>query len=148
LPVFTAESQKVHFYTKFFGPRYENLRRIADKNLIICNYQPGCEVGNTTIFALIKVIKIWGEEKNANRAYQDFKCFAEAIVGEAEISPKKSRAWSRPDRELTEKQIKRKERAERKLAELRRYQGVPDPSAKIPYVVTIYIKRNLTAGNF
>ena len=44
MPVFAAESQKDHFYARFFGPRYENLRRIADKNNIVCNYQPGSEV--------------------------------------------------------------------------------------------------------
>ena len=44
MPVFAGESQKDHFYARFFGPRYENLRRIADKNNIVCNYQPGSEV--------------------------------------------------------------------------------------------------------
>ena len=44
MPVFAAESQKAHFYARFFGPRYENLKHIADKNNIVCNYQPGSEV--------------------------------------------------------------------------------------------------------
>lgn len=46
MPVFAAEAQKNHFYSRFFGPRFENLRRIADKNNIVCNYQPGSEVQN------------------------------------------------------------------------------------------------------
>ena len=65
----------------------------------------------------------------------DFKSFAETIITDAETSPRKTRGWSKPDRELSEKQIKRKERSERKLAELRKYQGMPDPEANFPYVV-------------
>lgn len=81
------------------------------------------------------MIKIWGPEQNARRAHADFKSFSESIIADAETSPRKTRGWSKPDRELTEKQIRRKERAERKLAELRRYQGMPDPELKFPYIV-------------
>jgi hypothetical protein len=84
---------------------------------------------------LTELIKIWGEEKNARKAHADFKSFAETIIADAETSPRKTRGWSKPDRELTEKQIKRKERAERRLAELRKYQGMPDPEISFPYVV-------------
>lgn len=84
---------------------------------------------------LTQLIKIWGDEKNAKKAYTDLKSFAETIISNAETSPRRTRGWSKPDREPTEKQVKRKERAERRLAELRKYQGMPNPEAKFPYVV-------------
>jgi len=83
----------------------------------------------------MQLIKIWGEERNARKAHSDFKCFADAIIADAETSPRKTRGWSKPDRDLTEKQLKRKERAERRLEELRRFQGMPDPEAKFPHIV-------------
>lgn len=137
MPVFAAESQRSHFYARFFGPRYENLRRIADKNNIVCNYQPASEVTISFMLPLTELIKIWGEDKNARKAHSDFKSFSEAIIADTETSPRRTRGWSKPDRELTEKQVKRKERAERKLAELRKYQGMPDSEAKFPYVVCL-----------
>ena len=88
---------------------------------------------------LTQLIKIWGEERNARKANLDFKSFADAIIAEAETSPRKTRGWSKPDRDLTEKQIKRKERAERRLEELRRFQGMPDPDTKFPYIVYSYV---------
>jgi hypothetical protein len=87
-------------------------------------------------FGMLKqTIKIWGNEKNAKNAYTDFTSFAETIISDIETSPKKGRGWSKPEKELTDKQLRRKERAERKLAELRKYQGFPDPEIKFPHVV-------------
>jgi len=47
MPVFAAESQKEHFYRSFFGRRYENLMRIADKNKVQTEYVPFYEVLST-----------------------------------------------------------------------------------------------------
>jgi len=44
MPVFAAEAQKESFYHKFFGRRYENLMRIADKNKVQTEYVPFYEV--------------------------------------------------------------------------------------------------------
>ena len=44
MPVFAAESQKENFYRGFFGRRYENLMRIADKNKVQTEYVPFYEV--------------------------------------------------------------------------------------------------------
>lgn len=97
---------------------------------------------------LIQLIKIWGEERSARKAHADFKSFAETIIADAETSPRKTRGWSKPDRELTDKQIRRKDRAERKLAELRKYQGMPDPETRFPYVVYLTLSFfRLNAGH-
>ena len=75
MPVFAAESQKDHFYARFFGPRYENLRRIADKNNIVCNYQPGSEERSLSSIFLMLAHQNLGGRNNREKSLCGFQIF-------------------------------------------------------------------------
>lgn len=85
-------------------------------------------------------IDIWGDTEARDKAKRHLTLLANRITEEDPMPSRTTKKWSRPERELTEKEKRREEKRQQRILEEKRYLG--EPAEKQSYHSVYYIPQD------